>query len=201
MDRKQDTEERIFRSALAVFQQHGYEGARMQMIADRAGINKSMLHYYYRSKEKLFDAVFRVSTTRLLPEVIRNLKTDLPIHEKIEAFIYGYIDMIVANPHLPAFFIHELRRNPELVKQFAAEQARGVLSLLSKQIQQAAEKGEIKPVCPKHLFANTMALCVFPFIAQPMLQTVFDYDERAYATFLIERKKAVTQFIFNAIAP
>ncbi len=52
------TEQNILNAAISVFQKKGMAGARMQEIADEAGINKAMLHYYYRSKQLLFDAVF-----------------------------------------------------------------------------------------------------------------------------------------------
>jgi len=201
MKRKQDTEKRIFLAALKVFQEYGYEGTRMQKIADVAGINKSMLHYYYRSKSKLFDAVFSASAKKHLPGIIDNLKSDLPLQEKIERVVSDYIDIIGGNPHLPAFFLHELRRNPDLVRQFADEQAKGVFSIFSKQVRKANTMGEIRHIEPEHLFANILAMCVFPFIAQPMLQTVFNADDETYVAFLVARKTEITRFIFNAIAP
>lgn len=201
MNTDQSTEDRIFLAARDVFHEQGYGGARMQEIAQRAGINQSMLHYYFRTKEKLFDAVFRVAAGHVLPKVFAVLNADLPLLEKIERFIHTYIDMIAANPHIPAFVIQELRRNPDRLKTVVGEQAKDHLVALRKQITEAVETGEISPIAPGHLIANMMALCVFPFIARPILETALGLDTAAYDTLLRERKTEVSRFILNALKP
>ena len=91
-ERKNNTEERILESARQIFQAKGLQGARMQEIADKAGINKAMLHYYYRSKELLFEAVFEEAANRIFPKIVELLNTDYPLFEKIEYFV-DYFDI------------------------------------------------------------------------------------------------------------
>jgi len=110
---QKDTEERILESAEDVFTNKGLSGARMQEIADKAKINKSLLHYYYRSKEKLFRAVFKKAFVKLAPKSILILTSDIPLFEKIEKFSSAYIDIIIKNPSIPLFVLRELNRNPE----------------------------------------------------------------------------------------
>lgn len=195
------TEDKIFEAARDVFHEQGYGGARMQEIADRAGINKALLHYYYRSKDKLFEAVFHVSAMRVVPQIVGVLTAEMPLREKIERFVHTYIDQIRANPHVPGFIIQELRRNPNRLRQFVGALARDKFAGLAQDIEEAVARGEIRPIEPPHLLANMLGLCVFPFIAQPMLQTVVGFDDAAYDAFLEARKQEVTAFILNALEP
>jgi AcrR family transcriptional regulator len=195
------TEDKIFEAARDVFHEQGYGGARMQEIADRAGINKALLHYYYRSKDKLFEAVFHVSAMRVVPQIIGVLTAEMPLREKIERFVHTYIDQIVANPHVPGFILQELRRNPNRLRQFVGALARDKFAGLAQDIEEAVARGEIRPIEPPHLLANIVGLCVFPFIARPMLQTVVGFDDAAYDAFLEARKHEVTAFILNALEP
>ena len=201
MERVPDTETRIFEAAKEAFFEHGFDGARMADIAGRAGINQSMLHYYFRSKEQLFEAVFRKAVSEVIPPVVAGLRGDGPILERIERFVHQYIDTIVVNPHLPAFVLQELRRNPDALRRLIGSTTGGVFDGLKDDIQAAAERVEIRSVDPAHLLTNVLALCIFPFIARPMLQTVFHLDDSAFAGFVSDRKREATDFIRNALRP
>ncbi|MEX1055621.1 MAG: TetR/AcrR family transcriptional regulator [Rhodothermales bacterium] len=196
-----EAEQRIFEAACDVFQEQGYEGARMQEIADRAGINKAMLHYYYRSKDRLFEEVFRLSALKVIPRVLDVVRTDAPIQEKLVGVVHAYVDLLRANPHVPSFVLQELRRNPGRLRQFISRHAQGVFSKLSEEIRDAAARGEMREIEPEHLIANVIGLCVFPFIARPMLQTLTGMDDARFDVFLEERKETVAEFILTATAP
>ena len=199
MEKEKNTEERILEAARVVFHEQGYAGARMQAIADRAGINKSMLHYYYRSKDKLFEGIFRTSLMQVLAPAIAVLNADLPLRVKIERFVHSYIDQIVAHPHVPAFVLDELRRHPDRLKQFAGEHAQRMFPRFAAEIREAVDRGEIQPIQPEHVLANIVALCVFPFIARPMIEAVLGFEEDAYHHFIQERKQTVTDFMLKGL--
>ena len=201
MSELSETEQRIFDAACEVFQDQGYEGARMQEIADRAGINKAMLHYYYRSKDRLFEEVFRLSAMKVIPRVIDVMRADAPLQEKLASVVHAYIDLLRANPQVPAFVIQELRRNPGRLRQFISRHAQGMFSKLGEDIRNAAARGEIREIEPEHLIANVIGLCVFPFIARPMLQTLTGMDDTQFDDFLEERKRTVVDFIQTATKP
>lgn len=112
-DIKQGTETRILEAAKKVFIRKGLDGSRMQEIANEAGINKALLHYYFRSKQKLFEAVFSYAFIKFLPKVTEVLNADMPFLKKIEIFIDNYIDLLIENPFLPIFILNELYRQPE----------------------------------------------------------------------------------------
>lgn len=196
-----ETEQRIFDAACEVFQEQGYEGARMQEIADRAGINKAMLHYYYRSKDRLFEEVFRLSALKVIPRVVAIVRADAPVQEKLVGVVHAYIDALKANPQVPAFVLQELRRNPGRLRQFISRHTQGMYSKLSDEIRGATARGELREIEPEHLIANVIGLCVFPFIARPMLQTLTGMDDARFDAFLEERKQTVAEFILTAIKP
>jgi AcrR family transcriptional regulator len=192
-------ERQIFYAAEQVFQERGYDGARMQEIADRAGINKAMLHYYYRSKDRLFQTVFRETLNRILPRVVEPLASDLPLGLKIRRFVETYIDQLHQHPKVPGFIIHELNRHPERLQVAALEHLGPVVPKVRAQIEEAVSEGRIKSVRAEDLICNLVSLCVFPFLARPVLQAVLGLDHVKYDQFLQDRKNTVTDFVFNAL--
>ena len=106
-------EEKILAAAHKVFTTKGMNGARMQDIADEAGINKALLHYYFKDKDKLFETIFVVEAQRFFPKITMIFQSDAPLFEKIENFVSEYIDEMQENPYLPWFVINEMNRDPE----------------------------------------------------------------------------------------
>lgn len=201
MSRDQDTEQRIFAAAQAVFHEQGFDGARMADIARRAQINSSMLHYYFRSKELLFEAVFRKAAMEVISPALSVLAEDRPLLEKLDRFVSAYVRALATNPHLPAFVLQELRRNPDALRRFAGETAGGVFARFSGDVRRAAADGDIRAVEPEQLITNLMGLCVFPFIARPMLQTALGLSETSYDDLLAARADHVRSFIHHALRP
>jgi TetR/AcrR family transcriptional regulator len=194
-----NTEEKILDAAREVFTHKGMDGARMQEIAEKANINKALLHYYYRTKEKLFAAVFAQVFKIMLSRIDKVLDSDMPLFEKIELFVSTYIDVIRKNPFIPMFVLHELHKNPDAIANLFKPIGARPLHIFS-QIEQAIEKGEIIPIAPQHLIVNLIGLCIFPVIGRPILQGIlFNSDKKAYEKFLDERKEIVTKFILDSI--
>ena len=194
-----NTEQSILEAAKIVFIKKGMEGARMQEIADEAGINKAMLHYYYRSKDKLFEAVFKETFLKLVPSLIEIVKTDISLFDKIKIFVGNYIDIINENPLIPAFIIHELNRNPDRVVELIKSSGINPVFFIN-QVDKEIKEGIIEPVNPLHLIVNMLALCIFPFVARPILQgVIFNEDRHQYEIFIQDRKKEVYDFIINSI--
>lgn len=192
------TEEQIFEAAREVFHQKGFDGARMQEIADKAGINKSMLHYYYRSKDKLFEKVYQLSLMRALPQIVQKLNEDRPLEEKLRLFVTEYLKVIKANPHIPSFIIHELNTNPSRIQEFFIKQVSKKIQPFIEQLRVAAEKGNITgDMKAEHVVANTMGLVIFPFIGKPILQIIFGLDENAFNGFIDERVEFLPDYIVD----
>lgn len=194
-----NAEERILEAARKVFVRHGLAGARMQDIADEAGINKALLHYYFRSKEKLFETIFADVAGRFLPRLNEILNADISLFEKIEAFCVEYLDNVLKNPFIPLFVINEMNKQPKefLKKLFGNERPR--LEKFFLQLNEAVKKKEIKPIDPYELLINTVSLCVFPFLAKPLFQLMTGVNESQFRALIEERKKSVPRLIIDSI--
>jgi TetR/AcrR family transcriptional regulator len=198
-EEEKNTEKTILDAAKKVFLARGFDGARMQQIADEAKINKSLVHYYFRSKDKLFNAIFAEAFGQFIPKVAETMASDKDIFEKIRVFTETYIEMFIKNPHIPTFVLHEINRNPERIVGFFKESNIDP-SQFAASIINEIQKGTIKAVNPLHLIINMISMCVFPFAAKPILKGfIFNNDEEMYMSFIEERKKEVSEFIINSI--
>lgn len=193
------TENKILTAANEVFIEKGRDGARMQEIADKAGINKALLHYYFRSKDKLFEAVFNWAFSKLMPQISSILNEENELFEKIERFVEAYISVLAKNSYIPNFVLHELSRNPShivnIIKHINIRDSR-----VYQQITEEREKGNIINIEPEQLIVNIMSLCVFPFGAKPIIKSLLlDNNDEKYKQFIEQRKKSLSEFIINGI--
>jgi AcrR family transcriptional regulator len=201
VDSKLDTERLILDAARKVFIQKGLDGARMQEIADEAGINKALLHYYFRSKEKLFRMVFIEAMAKFFPTMIGVLASkDITIEKKIEQFVHHYISVIKDNPFIPAFIINELNKNPDQLTEFFVNSGidlRKVTAIIKDVI--AVEIG-ITEEQARHFVVNIISLCVFPFVGRPLLERIiFQSDSRKFNRFINEREKTIVDLLIKSI--
>jgi AcrR family transcriptional regulator len=202
MPQERNTEEQIIAAAKKIFLQKGLAGARMQDIADEAGINKALLHYYYRSKEKLFDMVFDEALDKVISRLAMIISTNMPLPDKIRGIVKGYIEALAENPHLPLFILSELQQDPELlIRKFKSKPNFPHLQLFLVEMAQAAEQGVIKKISPVQLLINILSLCVFPFAARPLLKGIVGMDDVQFRLLIEERKQLVADFILKAIEP
>lgn len=195
----ENTEGQILIAAREVFIAKGYEGARMQEIADKAGINKALLHYYFRNKENLFDAVFSEVAAHLFPAVRQLLESDLAIKEKISFFVKIYLNALHENPYIPTFVINTLNSNPERFLKYIQKSGINPL-MLQKQIDEEATRGIIRPIKAEHLLVNTIAMCLFPFVARPIIQNIFQMSDTQYQAYLELRQAEVIDFVHKSLA-
>ncbi len=194
-----DTELRIFEAARKIFHAKGLDGARMQEIADEAGINKAMLHYYFRSKDKLFGSIFEEDFREFFKRLAELISADLPLLEKIEFFVANYLELILQNSYIPAFILSEIHHNPERIKNIFLEKGIKAEQIFMDDIKTAISLGIIRPIDPKQLIVNIIGLCIFPIVAKPILCTMLSFDEEGYRNFIEERKKEVARFVINSI--
>ena len=198
-EKTQDTEEQIMDAAKDIFQKKGMDGARMQEIADKAGINKSMLHYYYRSKQLLFEAVFNSAFSLVAPQINKILNDDSSIVEKVRGFTHNYISFMAKHPYLPNFIIQELNRNPKFFEKLQQNAAFPSLDKFEKQVAVEVEQGILKPTDGKQLFINIISLNIFPFVATPLIKGLLGIDDKEFKALVEERKTLVSEFIIASI--
>jgi len=198
-DKKDNTEQKILNAAQKVFIQKGMDGSRMQEIANEAGINKALLHYYFRTKQKLFEAIFKKLIKTAIPDIKEMFFSELPVERKIGAFVDVYTDLLLKNPYLPIFILREINRDPQSLAAIMRNQGVNpgeVLSVFEKEMAQ----GNIRRMDPRDLLINILALSIFPVAATPLLSEIFFNGEvNEYRYFLRERKTTVKEFILNSI--
>ena len=193
------TEERILAAAEKIFLKEGMAGARMQDIADEAGINKAMLHYYFRSKDKLFEKIFSELSRSFFPKLIMIFESDEGLFTKIQMFVTEYINQMKQTPYLPIFVLNEVNRQPEIFIKKMMGNRRPPVNKFFMSIEAEVKKGIIKPVNPAQLLLNILSLCIFPFVARPMFEIVAGIDKKMFDAILEQRKKDVPKFIIDAI--
>jgi TetR/AcrR family transcriptional regulator len=204
-----ETEQRILAAARTVFIRRGTAGARMQEIAREAGVNQALLHYYFRSKQRLSDAVFQQVAAGLFPALVVTLGSDLAIDDKIVRLVELYLDALTRSPFLPGYLLSEMHHHPErLPRMFAnaagvnpAQVLPQLLAKLGQQIDAEVRAGRMRPIAPEQLVINIISLCVFPFAARPLIGVAFGIDDPHFAQFIARRKTELPTFIRNALRP
>lgn len=196
----QNTEELIRTSARKVFTEKGFSGARMQDIADVAGINRALLHYYFRSKERLFEVIFDEAFNRFLGTVQPIMVAEMPLFEKIEQLVEAEIALCEAHPCNAMFIMHEMMQNPAMMERRNVRKLyKAFLDNFSTALQEAHRAGQIIKIEADQLFLHIISLILFPFIGKTYLQKAFDLDEEGYWKMIQRRKKEVARFVINAI--
>ena len=194
-----ETEKKILRAAINVFHKRGIHGARMQEIANEAGVSKSMLHYYFVNKEKLFSKVFEMTMKNIFPKINSILVSDLPLFQKIAVFMSTYTDILFDEHHSTGFIISEMAVNTEKVLKMTVSGAGFDMTRFRKQIEDEYKKGNIEKTDVRILILNMISLCVFPFVAMPIQLQRFNMKEHEYFQLLEKRKSIITQMIIDSI--
>ena len=195
------TDQIILDIARKHFVQKGFAATRMQEIADEAGINKAMLHYYFRSKNKLYEEIIVQTLNNIIPKVAKAMEYDGSLWERIEHVLQTYIDTLIEQPDIPFFIMSELAQKRgafigELKRRAAFFPA---VQAFIMQITAEMGKGNIRQMPPIHLFLNMMGMTVFPFVAKPIFCTVFDVPEADFQSLMQERKAIILDFLKHAL--
>jgi TetR/AcrR family transcriptional regulator len=200
METDKQTEEKIFESATEEFIEKGMDGARMQHIANRAGINKSLLHYYYRTKDHLFNAVFEMIAGQMFKKFAPVLDENLTLEEKIRFFFKEHITFLQKNPRLPSFILNELNRNPARIKKFIQRIDIGkVWTTLEKQHKEEMKKYNITQENVPQLMTSIVAMSVFPFAGKALISSIMEKMGYDFEDYIEKRKVYAADFVIKAI--
>jgi AcrR family transcriptional regulator len=195
------TEERIFEAATDVFIDKGMDGARMQDIASHAGINKALLHYYYRTKEQLFNAVFEMIAKKILKKFAPVFDENLSLEEKIRFFFREHITFLQENPKLPAFVLNEINRNPARTKKLLKNiHFESLWDTLYEQHKAELENYNISKETMPQIMVTIAAISVFPFAARGLIEGILEKVGVDFNKYIEERKEFAAEFVIKAIA-
>ena len=200
---KQSKEQQILAAAEQEFLTRGYDGARTTSIAQAAGVTHAMLHYYFRTKEQLFERIVDEKFETMSHSMFAIMgDPSLPIVERIKGGIAAHFDFVAQNPLLPRFVINEIISRPErydvLYKRVGAI-IDNVYRGLQSEINRSAERGEIERVDIKMLFISIMSLNIFTFLAYPFMEPLMGELMANRERFLAERKAENIETILRRI--
>jgi len=199
---KDETESKIKAAAREIFLERGKDGARMRAIAERAGVNKALVHYYFRTKEKLYVAILKDILKEVITKLM-NIPADIPFRDFLREFISNHIDFLNQHKNLLNFILWELREGEytfhDVVEDTIKNFEHMPREFFSERINEAIQKKEIRQVDPIHLIINLVSLDIFPFIASPVISSILGLSEDEMAAILNERKKEVFRIVWNDI--
>src|SRR3954447_18736073 len=192
------TEQLIKDTAKRMFLTDGKMLATTQDIADAAGVNRTLLHYYFRSRDVLFNMVFKEAVTELRERIHEVLALELPFREKIEKLVAVFYDELIASPYLETFIALQLNQEPEKYEELFINLPGGKekMKKFLKEIQGEMEKGNIAAMKPVIFFINLFALMAYPFVARPIYLKMFEMSDVTYNKLLAERRKTIISMLF-----
>lgn len=202
-NKRTNTEQTILRCAEEVFLERGYDGARTTEIAQRAGVNHAMIHYYFRTKLDLFNVIFQDKLSLLTDSFADTLIQERPFFDKIRLAVETHFDFMSDNPKLFFFLYSEIVNNAErkkLVAEFIEPKVRPILNILDKDMKKEVEKGNIRKVKALEILLNIISLNVITFLGLPLIETLCR-DEGEVKNFMSERKANNVESIINSLRP
>lgn len=201
--KEKPTEELILDAAMKVFTRKGFAAARMEEIAKEAGINRALLHYYHRDKQTMFNRIFENRFKEFFKGLFVIFESDnISLFEKIKRMVDHEISTLIKHPDLARFIITEIAQSPDLLIEYGKKlgvNPRMFIEAFEKQVVKEVNEGVIKPIEGRQLLINIMSLCIYPFVARPIIQTMMSVDETNFYHMAEQRKKEVSEFIINAI--
>jgi TetR/AcrR family transcriptional regulator len=194
------TEYKIFESATLVFEEKGMAAARMQDIANRAGINKSLLHYYFRTKEHLFDAVFTKLAQKMILKFSPIFEGNFSLEEKIRFFFREHMTFLQENPKLPGFILNEINHNPQRIKMLMENiDFRNLWLTILENHKEELHKYNITEETIPQIMTTIASLSVFPFAARGIFEVIFNNIGIDFDTYIEERKEFAAEFVIKAL--
>lgn len=200
MNIEPNTRQSILEAALREFHQNGFKGARTTRIAAAAGISRTMLHYYFNTKEALFEAVLNQTFGAVMPHLYRMATEGQDIFELCENLVEVLSNMLEENPGLPSFVVNILNENPQLILNITAFQAENTPGLIDAVLEKARKQGRVRPaVRGEDLLINIWAICSTPYLLAPYISVKEQRDETAMKAFVRGRREEIKRLITNWI--
>lgn len=200
-----DTEQLILQAAEKEFISKGYESTRTTTIAEKAGVTHAMLHYYFRTKENLFDKVLSTKASEVRRVMLGFIDNEeLPLLQRIEQGVRRHFEFLIKNPQLPLFIINELRRKDTKATNFmeiSKVTAYDMQTSLQSSIDAAAAKGECRRLDARTLMLDIISLNMAPFVGAPLIDCIFAITPEKRRDFLRERLEENINTILNKLQP
>lgn len=206
VEKEQNMEEKILRIAEEQFLKNGFAVTSLSEIAKLAGCNHALLHYYFRTKENLFTRIFYEKSKLFMSILTYDDNSDDDFMTKICHKIERYWGVLAENQNIPFLFVNELTTNPNRLTFIHENPNFGLLKSqilpnFQDEINQAVERGEIRPISSVNLLLDIISLCAFAMLSLPILQEIFQFDEEGKKKFLAQRKAEIVETISKKLKP
>lgn len=198
-----EMEKRILSSAKELFLKHGFDAVLTTQIARNAGCNQALVHYYYRTKQRLLERILQEETATVFEFFSAMPHDDTPFEEKIAKMIDIHFSFLENNPAIPMFLFGEMRNNPWIFKNFQVflkEKTSCILDELQKEIDKESASGKTKAMDAFDLMLDIISLDAFAFMAKPFTD-IWEFSEEQKKDFLARRKQHIKQILLAALMP
>lgn len=194
-------EHKIIEAAKATFLKKGYKDTNMADIAAEVGLTRPAMHYYFRTKERLFQAVFGDILMSFIPQIKVSLSADIPLELKISQIVEAYMSVLEDSPTLPVFIVQEINRDIDNIISIAldnnlVELGQSVVNVLNREMKE----GRIRKMPLIELGYTFYGLMMVPFLARPAGQMIFGKDSYS-PEFLKEWKENVIRQMVYLLKP
>jgi AcrR family transcriptional regulator len=198
----QSKEQQILEAAEKEFLEKGYNGARTTSIAKAADVTHAMLHYYFRTKEQLFERFIDKKMSEVVPLLTHLFgNSDLPLVERIEKTISVHFDFVATNPDLPRFLINEILPYKERCDLFYSKVANFLylFNNLQREVNEAAARGEVEQFNVLLLFQSVLSLNIFPSLMINIIENLMSNNEQSMKEIFAQRKAENIELIMRRI--
>ena len=202
MSKGDNTEQAVLQAAEAEFLDKGFALAKTVDIARRAGVTHAMLHYYFRTKEKLFERIFQEKANALAQSLRTTFDDGKPFLKQVEDLAGAHFDFLSRNPTLPMFILNEIHLNEERRKVYLpmlVEALQDTIRDLGLLLEQALKRGEVRPVRTADLLFSMASLNVMTFEGLPIARQAFDMDDEDVRQFVTQRRAENIETILSRL--
>lgn len=203
MKTEPNTEQAILHAAMEEFLDKGYALSKTTDIARAAGVTHAMFHYYFRTKENLFNKVFEEKVHFIAQSFISKFDDDLPFAEQLKQAVENHFDLISSNRRLPVFIINEVFANEErreTCRNIFLPIIQNEMTRIQARIDREVAAGNIRKISAIDLFMSLISLNVFTFVMTPVVKILTNEDEAEYERFLLNRKRENVETILSRIS-
>lgn len=204
MERNQNIEKRILWVAERLFLEKGFSGTSTTEIAKTVGCNQALIHYYFRTKEKLFWDVFAPKVEQVVEYLDAPLDENIGFVERISNVIDFYFGILELDERLAPFIVKELIMNPERWDKFRDRYLRNesrstAFNRFENMVHEEIANGTIREMRPIDLLMNIMSVTISAFIVAPKGFASGECDRNARKAYLDDRREDVKKLIINGM--
>lgn len=191
------TEALIKETAMRILFQEGRLHATTQEIADAAGVNRSLIHYYFRSRDLLLEQVFIEGKQAMHQKIHGVLLEEVDFKTKVSNFLDLFIEQSLKYPYMETFMISQVNRKCDSEQVAFRKDDSELKNAFLREIQQEISKGNLKTECPINFMIDLMSLCSYPVLSKPLIKNMFNFNEQNFVDFMSQRKQNILKLVFR----